>query len=63
MVSSSGMKFTVVPIESGEAGGLDAQEGGELKCPASLLHMDGVVLWGGLLNVADEPSAESQPCC
>jgi hypothetical protein len=38
------MKLIVVLTASGEVGGLDAQEGGELKCPASLLHMDGVVL-------------------
>jgi len=37
------MKLTVVPIASGEVGGLDAQEGGELNCPASLLQMEGVL--------------------
>jgi hypothetical protein len=37
------MKLIVVPSASGEVGGLDAQEGGELKCPASLLHMEGVL--------------------
>jgi hypothetical protein len=38
------MKFTIVPPASGDVGGVDAQEGGELKCPASLLHIEGVVL-------------------
>ena len=43
--TSSGRKL----MASGEVGGLEAQDGGELNTPASLLHIDGVALYGGLL--------------